>query len=337
MGARVKSLPKVSQDLFVRERQAKWQQLESLLLSDKGIHTLPPERISAVGRLYRTICADLMRARSAGYGRDLVAYLDALAAKAHNGLYRSEPYRFSAVWDLIARDFPRQVRTEWRFMAAASALFLVPLFIVLASTLVDPQTAIEIMPRAQLEMAAESYSEGFSGGRDESVDTGMAGFYVYNNIGIAFRTFATGIFFGLGSIFFLVFNGVVIGATLGYVMTAGAGRNILTFVMGHGSFELTAIVISGAAGMRMGYAMIRTEGRTRIGSLRRHGPAVARLVLGAGIMLAFAALIEGFWSPSSIPDPIKWSVATGLWLLVLGYLVLAGRPRRTKVPAEVRA
>ena len=156
----------------------------------------------------------------------------------------------------------------------------------------------------------------------------MAGFYVYNNVGISFRVFATGIFFGLGSVFYLVTNGVVIGATLGYVAAAGAGRNILTFVMGHGAFELTALVISGAAGLRMGYALVRTGGLTRLGSLRAQGPDVARLALGAAVMLGIAAVIEGYWSPSSIPDAIKWGTAACLWLLVLAYFALAGRSRR---------
>jgi uncharacterized membrane protein SpoIIM required for sporulation len=319
------SVHKPSQDAFVLDRQARWQQLDQILTVAKAVHRLPPDQISAVGSLYRATCADLMRARGAGYSRELVGHLDALAARAHNALYRSEEYRLSRVWDLIARDFPRTVRESWRFMAAATAMFVVPLLIALAATLASPDVATEILPREQLEMLAQGYAEGFEGGRRESTDVGMAGFYVYNNVGISFRVFATGIFFGLGSAFFLVFNGVVIGATLGYVINAGAGRNILTFVMGHGSFELTAIVIAGAAGLRMGYALVRTGGLTRLGSLRAQGPALARLALGAALMLGVAALIEGFWSPSSVPYVVKWSVAGGLWLLVMVYLVAAGR------------
>jgi uncharacterized membrane protein SpoIIM required for sporulation len=176
-----------------------------------------------------------------------------------------------------------------------------------------------------LEMMAQGYSEGFSDGRAESQDAMMAGFYVYNNVGIAFRCFATGIFFGLGSVFFLVYNGLVTGTVLGYVIDAGAGRNILTFVLGHGAFELTAIVIAGGAGLRMGWALVRTDGLTRLGSLRAHSTEVARLVLGAALMLGVAALIEGFWSPSALPDPVKWSVAGTLWVGVMIYFVFAGR------------
>ena len=320
---------KPSQDAFVARRRVHWQQLDDLLTQSKHLHRLPPDLIGSVGRLYRIVCADLMRARSAGYGQELVAYLDVLGARAHNRLYRASPYQLRKVGELLARDFPRTLRESWRYMAAATALFLVPFFIALFATLANPDLAAEVMPRGQLDMLAQSYAEGFGQGRAESQDVSMTGFYVYNNVGISFRVFATGIFFGLGSMFYLVSNGVTIGATLGYVSAMGAGRNILTFVMGHGAFELTAIVIAGAAGLRMGYALVRTHGRTRLGSLRREGPAVARLALGAAVMLGIAALIEGFWSPSSVADEVKWATATTLWLGVIAYFVLAGRAGTT--------
>jgi uncharacterized membrane protein SpoIIM required for sporulation len=175
----------------------------------------------------------------------------------------------------------------------------------------------------------DAYSQGFDEGRAAGVDAGMAGFYVYNNVGIAFRCFATGILFGAGSLFFLIYNGLVIGTVTGYVLQAGHGGNILTFMSGHAPFELTAIIISGAAGLRMGYALIATEGVTRFASLRRAAPEIAQLVVGAALMLLVAAGIEAFWSPSSIPAQVKWGFSAVGWTLVIGYLGLAGRWRKT--------
>jgi uncharacterized membrane protein SpoIIM required for sporulation len=152
----------------------------------------------------------------------------------------------------------------------------------------------------------------------------MASFYVYNNVGIAFRCFATGILFGLGSIFFLVYNGLMIGVVAGAVGAAGYGRNLFTFIIGHGAFELTAIVISGAAGIAMGYALVDTGPRTRWGSLRAKSGDLFRMIMGAALMLV-AAFIEGFWSPSSVLPKVKWAVAGGVYLLVLCYLLFAGR------------
>jgi uncharacterized membrane protein SpoIIM required for sporulation len=173
----------------------------------------------------------------------------------------------------------------------------------------------------------EAYRKPLGTDRTSSDDAMMAGFYVYNNVGIAFRCFATGVLFGLGSVFFLLYNGLVMGAVLGWVIGAGHGQNILTFVCGHSSFELTAIVISGTAGLRMGQALLVTHGRTRFGSLRANAPEVARLVLGAAVMLLVAAGIEAFWSSSTVPAPIKWVVAAFLGLLVALYFLLAGRTR----------
>jgi uncharacterized membrane protein SpoIIM required for sporulation len=314
--------------VFVRQRQALWTELDAILSEGKRLSQLPADRISRVGALHRSLCSDLARARAAGYTHDLVAHLDVLAARANNAIHRAEPYRLAAVGELVARDFPASVRAAGRFLAAATALFVVPFAIGLVGAILSTEFASAVLPQAMLEMMAESYEEGFAGGRSEGDDAMMAGFYVYNNVGIAFRCFATGIFFGLGSVFFLVYNGLVMGTVLGYVIEAGSGRNILTFVLGHGSFELTAIVISGAAGLQMGWALVRTRGRTRLGSLRESGPDVARLVLGAALMLGIAALIEAFWSPSALPDPVKWSVAGALWLAVILYLALAGRRRK---------
>jgi uncharacterized membrane protein SpoIIM required for sporulation len=181
------------------------------------------------------------------------------------------------------------------------------------------------MPQAALQQAAESYGQGFGGGRASGEGAMMTGFYVYNNVGIAFRCFATGIFFGLGSAFFLVFNGLSIGTVLGYVVSIGYGQNILSFIVTHSPFELTAIVISGAAGLQMGHALVATGGETRLGSLRRQGPAILPRVMGAAAMLLGAAMIEGLWSGSSVPIPAKYGVGAAMMVLVALYLSLAGR------------
>src|SRR5258705_5894105 len=115
------------------------------------------------------------------------------------------------------------------------------------------------------------------------------------------------------------------GRVAGMLGGMGRGVNVLNCCCGHSSFELTAIVISGAAGLRMGYALVSTGGRTRWGSLRRCADELVQLVAGAAAMLLVAALVEGFWSPSSAPPPVKWVVAVVFALAVAAYLSLAGR------------
>jgi uncharacterized membrane protein SpoIIM required for sporulation len=320
----------ITQDDFVAARKGDWSELEALLNRGKALHRLPAPAIARAAGLYRSVCADLVRAQGAGYGPEVIALLDGLAARTHNALYSAPPYRLAAVWDLIRADFPRALRRHARFFALAVALFLLPAAVGFFGALRSRAFALHLLSPAMAEGLEEAYKKGFAEGRSEAMDTAMAGFYVYNNIGIAFQCFATGVLFGLGSIFFVVYNGLLIGAVAGLVTAAGGGWNLLTFTAGHGPFELTAIVISATAGMVMGYALVDTGGRTRFGSLRAKSKDLAQLVLGAALMLSVAALIEGFWSPSSVPMHIKWGVGVAGYAAVALYLARAGRPRARK-------
>jgi uncharacterized membrane protein SpoIIM required for sporulation len=314
-----------SQDEFVAARSAEWKELDRLLASAEALHRLDGAAISRAGTLYRSLCTDLMRCRAAHFTPDLGHYLDELAARAHAALYGAEPLRFPGVIDFFVRGFPRALRANARLFAVACALFFLPFAVGLLGALASDDFSHKVIPAPMLEGMAQAYSKGFDAGRDVGTNTGMAGFYVYNNVGIAFRCFATGILFAAGSLFFLVYNGLVTGAAAGYVMSVGYGGNIWTFMCGHAPFELTAIVIAGGAGIQMGYALVATGGLTRIGSLRRVAPSIARQILGAAAMLLIAACIEGFWSPSSLPAPVKWSASGVFTLLVVLYLSLAGR------------
>jgi uncharacterized membrane protein SpoIIM required for sporulation len=314
-----------TQDEFVAARSSDWDELTRLLAKDRGLGRLPGNSISRAASLYRSLCGDLMRARALGYGAELVAYLDALAARAHNNLYAAPPHRWDAIGQFLRGSFARTLRSRGRFFAASAALFFLPFVVGFVGGVQSPAFAAQVVPEEMLKEMETAYAKGFDEGRDAGTNAGMAGFYVYNNIGIAFRCFATGVLFGLGSVFFLVYNGLITGTVFGWVVHTGSGRNILTFTCGHSPFELTAIVIAGAAGLRMGYSLVVTRGLTRWASLREQAPEIAQLVLGAAAMLAIAALIEGFWSPSGVPMQVKWAVGILNTLLVTAYLAWAGR------------
>lgn len=313
-------------DRFIAERQERWNELSQLLSGKAHLYKLPPESIARVAALYREVCTDRMRAEHLGCPPDVTLHLDHLVARAHNALYSSRRFSPRRALTFALLDFPRALRENRGPLIWANVLFWGPFVLGLVGSLNSQQFAMGILPAQMLEGMAEAYSEGFAKGRDGSTNAAMAGFYVYNNVGIAFRCFATGILFGLGSLFFLLYNGLVTGAVVGHVIRTGGGPNILTFVAGHAPLELTAIVISGAAGLQMGRALIATGGLTRLGSLWAIRHALAAQVVGAALMLLGAAAIEGFWSPSSVPPPIKWAFGGVLFVLVVLYLALAGRP-----------
>lgn len=286
-------------DAFVTSGQPRWRSLERLLRAPK----LTAGQISELAGLYRSVCADLSRAAALGLGDDVVHYLDGLASRAHNRLYAPTLKVRSRWLAVVFSDVPRRIRSSWRFMLAAALLFYGPYVVGIVGALLDPGFALAVLPESQLASMESMYSDEVLRGAGD--DMQMAGFYVYNNIGIAFRCFATGFFGGLGSIFYLVYNGLVLGTVTGWITAAGHGRNLLDFTAGHSAWELNGIVVGGAAGLRLGWALVVTEGRTRIGSLRAAAPELFELVLGATVMIAIAAAIEGFWSASPVPFSIK--------------------------------
>lgn len=304
---------------FVAAGRARWDRLEQLLHAVRG-----PDGWSELAALYRATCTDLARARSMGLPQDVEGYLDDLAGRAHNRLYGSRSIERFQLFRQIGADFPRALREQWRFFLASNALFYGPFLIMVALCLVDPAWAELVLDADTLFGLEQMYAHPAlrsSPGEDAT----MAGFYVWNNVGIAFRCFATGIAFGVGPVFYLISNGLAIGTVTGYLGTVGLGYELASFVIGHGPWELTGVVVAGAAGLRMGWALVDTGGRSWAGSLKAAAPALYLMVLGATFMLLVAALVEGFWSASPVPFAGKVAFAVVQVAVVASWLTLGGR------------
>ena len=166
--------------------------------------------------------------------------------------------------------------------------------------------------------------------RDSGDDFYMFGFYIYNNISVGFRTFAGGMLFGLGTIFFLVYNGLAIGAVAGHLIEIGYSTPFLSFVIGHGSFELTAIIIAGMAGLNLGRVLISPGQLSRIEALKRASKISMKMIYGVILMLVIAAFLEAFWSSKGAISPdTKYTVGAVLWSFIAVYFLFAGRRRAT--------
>ncbi len=230
--------------------------------------------------------------------------------------------------DFALFDFPARVRAEWRCVLLALALFALPFLVLWIGIGLRPDWVYYVLDGETLARFEEMYDPSAERlGRPSGGDAMMFGFYIRNNVGIAFRTFAGGLLLGLGSIFFLVYNGLMMGAVFGYLSSAGYTSTLYPFVIGHGSFELTAIVLAGAAGLKLGAALVAPGRRTRTMALLEHGRICAELMWGVFAMLVIAAFLEGFWSPSGAPAQAKYVVGALLWAGVLAYFLLAGRRR----------
>jgi uncharacterized membrane protein SpoIIM required for sporulation len=153
-------------------------------------------------------------------------------------------------------------------------------------------------------------------------------FYIYNNVAIDFRIFAGGMAAGVGTIFFILFNGLHIGAAAGYANHACDPDSFWSFVVGHSSLELLGMIISGMAGMRMGLAILRPGRLPRVRALVEATKQALPLIYGAAIMTALAAVVEGFWSAQALPSSVKYTVGLTGWGLHILYFSFAGRRSR---------
>jgi uncharacterized membrane protein SpoIIM required for sporulation len=162
--------------------------------------------------------------------------------------------------------------------------------------------------------------------RTASTDWMMFGFYIRNNVGVAFQSFAGGLFAGLGTLFFLAYNGAFSGALAGYLTERGLSTTFYSFIATHSAFELTAIVLAGAAGLRMGHALVAPGRLTRRQSLVQATRDAVVILYGVTAMLFVAAAIEAFWSSARwIPHAVKYTVAAICWTTVFGYFAFQGR------------
>jgi len=314
---------------FVKQRKEDWVELERLLTASARSRRLraTPAAISRFAALFRSACADLARARALGYPDEICDYLNSLTARSHNLFYVAPPFDLRRLIQFFTTRFPLTVRRNAAYVAAGLLLFYAPMTAMIGLSIVDDQVMYQLVPKKMLEQFEKMYEKGHREGREATTDLAMTGYYVKNNIGIAFQCFAAGIFIGLGSIITLIFNGVVIGAVVGFVAQTPSSMNLLSFIVGHGPFELTAIGIAGAAGLRLGFGVIVTGNRRRGESLRLAAKDAIQLVLGAASLLAGAALIEGFFSPSSLPMAVKFGFGGCCALFLVYYLGFYARKR----------
>src|SRR5512134_1336352 len=284
-----------------------------------------------VPQAYRRVCQHLALARDRQYSPELVDRLNRLALRGHHLLYGARTRRGAAQGlEFLFGGFPRLVREEGGFVAAAALLFFGPVLSLIAVLQAYPDFIYYLVGPASLARFQEMYDPANKrlGLREADDNVAMFGFYIFNNVKIGFQTFATGLAFGLGTLFYLVFNGVMIGAIAGYLTGVGYGTPFWSFVSGHSALELVAIAISGAAGLRLGAAVVAPGARSRKAALVDAARPAVRLMYGAAAMFFVAAFIEAFWSPlTAFPPQTKYAVGAIMWAVVLGWLLLGGRAR----------
>jgi uncharacterized membrane protein SpoIIM required for sporulation len=321
----------MKQSLFESRHKAEWERFALALEHlERGKQT---SQVSGFPKAYRRLCQHLALAQERGYSSFLIDSLQQQALRGHQQLYRHRSRLGANLLSFILADFPRLVRSEWPFVLVAGLLFFGSLIGVGVLVHAFPELVYNLIPADQVREMQGMYDPvaghlGRTTERAASEDWVMFGYYVMHNIGIAFQTFASGLLAGVGSAFFLFYNGLVIGAVAGHLSEIGFGQTFWPFVIGHGAFELTAIALAGAAGLKLGWALIAPGRLTRGEALRLAARKSVLLICGVMLFLLIAAFIEAYWSAKTTVMPLtKYAVGAALWALVAMYLLFAGRTR----------
>ncbi len=281
-----------------------------------------------IAQLYRQCCEHLALARERAYPVHLVARLEGLADRAHQRIYRRRDFGLAALRDLVLYDAPAAVRAlRWHLLVVA-LVFVLPILAVGIATWIDPHFVLTVVDARAVRSFDQMYGQEAAEalGRTSGDDWTMFGVYIMHNIGLAFQCFGAGLVLSVGSLLMVAYNGLLFGALAGYLVTRGDGERFFSFVITHGAFELTAIVLSGAAGLKLGHALLAPGRRTRTQALVQAARDTSPVVFCFAVMLMIAAAIEAFWSSSQwIAPQVKYAVGAACWLLVLAYLGLQGR------------
>jgi uncharacterized membrane protein SpoIIM required for sporulation len=275
-----------------------------------------------LGELYRAACADLMLAEAYDLPRDTVAYLHALVGRAHSSLYRTRGFRLRSWASELLEVVPRRLRSD-PFLRIAAVLFWGLMILSGSLAAARPGFAEKVVGPEQLASLEEMYAQPLTELPRE--DEFMTGFYINHNAAIGLKCFAYGLTFGIMTLYELSFQALVLGTMFGHMATVPMAANFYEFVTAHGPFELTAIVLSGAAGLRLGWGLIDTRGQRRLDSLAREARAALPIAGAATCLFVLAAFVEGFVSGSAIPYAAKAGVAAGSAALMLVYLLAGGR------------
>lgn len=330
----------MTSEAFAARRAAAWQQLATLTNRAAG---LGPAEARELAALYRASLADLgllrtlsARERAASGSTvtavepRLLSWLNAVVARAHAVVYVNRRASRVDLLGFFARELPASIRrASLRLALAALLLFGSGAAAYLMAS--DDVALARLLAGPQMARNAEGFAQ-VGEGRSEATDAVMAAFYVTNNVRVAFVAFALGITFGLGTLWVLAQNGFVLGVTLALVGHYGSLGGFVAFVSSHAPIELFAILLSSAAGLGMGHALVAPGPHTRAVALKLAAREAAVLVMGAACLLVLAAFLEAFLSPSALPPAAKHAVGLATVLALVLYVRRAPRPQGA-VPA----
>ena len=286
-----------------------WRRLDDSLGRAGGrLERLGPDGALELGSLYRQAAADLAYARRRFPGDPVVARLEALVLRGRGAVY-GQGRRRGSLRAFLLRGYWQRLAERPAALAIAWLLLLLPALAAALWSASDPGAALGLVP-SELQAAADPPASGRDFGTAEGAAFSTQ--VLINNIQVTLTAFAGGILFGVGTVLALVFNGLVLGVVAGLAIDAGNGAAFLRLVSAHGPLELSCIVVGGAAGLRMGWALISPGPRRRGRALVEEARKAVEIALGTAPWLVLCGFAEGFLTGPELPLPVQVGIGVVL-------------------------
>jgi uncharacterized membrane protein SpoIIM required for sporulation len=314
-------------ETFRARREADWSRFEKILQSAEKNSggSLSLDDILEAPVLYRSTLSSLSIARETSLDQSVIGYLESLSARGYFFLYSARASLWEKLGTFFAVAWPRAAKAVWKETLAAGAFMILGAAIAILLMMQDPEWFFTFVPEGLAggrdPAASQEFLRGTLGHEDGS--GGLAAFAAFlfsNNAGVALMAFALGFAFGIPTVLLLTYNGATLGAMLFVFFSKGLGFEFTGWLLIHGVTELLAIVLAGAAGLKIGMASLYPGEQSRLDSMSQAGKTAGAVVAGVVLMLILAGLLEGFGRQLITSEAGRYGIAalTGLtWALYL--------------------
>lgn len=293
---------------WLEKRKDHWLRLEELLDQGQkhGLGSLTRSELEELGLLYRQAAADLSALREDTTAKHYARSLNLLLARAHNTIYAGQKSSPFSVLYFYRYTYPQIFRQHLPLITAAFLLFVAGAIVGVVLSLAKPAFMHQFLGPAMMQSIDrhEMWTKSVV-----AIKPAASSGIMTNNMGVAFAAFAMGITAGLGTLYMMVFNGVMLGVVGTACWLHGMGLSLWSFVAPHGVLELPAIFIAGGAGFKIAQGLLFPGLLSRRDSLAQAGAEAVRLVVGTIPILIIAGIIEGFVSPSDLAPSWKFALA----------------------------
>jgi uncharacterized membrane protein SpoIIM required for sporulation len=317
---------------WILKRRPSWDRLASLLAQCDagGLGQLSRAELQEMVLLYRQVASDLSVLRQDATSRTYAQYVNQLLARAHHIIYSGRKTNLRTLFLFLRDEYPAIFQRQINYVAASLAVSVVFGLLGAALTTARPEFMRHFVGPAMIATMErhEMWTKSVI-----SVAPQASSWIMTNNLSVSFITFAGGIVFGLGTFLALFQNGMMLGVIGAACHHYAMSLALWSFVAAHGALELPSIIIAGAAGFRLGHAMLFPGALPWKESVARGGIEATRLVSGILPLLVVAGCLEGFFSPSAAPVWLKFTVGgllfalLNLWLFRPAALSAVSTPR----------